>query len=241
MVDYLEALKTAEFITVVLFFLLSNVLMFLVSVASCLILWQVYRDKRIFDKWQELCRIEILSTFSSIAINVAISVLGWWFWTQGFITIDPVISWYSVVDVIIMVLVIDFLMYVFHRIAHHPLIYNSVHSFHHRHNVTNPISLFVLHPVEVIGFGGMMIGFLMIYPISLIGLLCFLGLNLLFGTLGHSGVEPIPKRLLKKSLLNLVGTSTFHAKHHECIKYNYGFYTTIWDQLLGTSSPLKNI
>ena len=39
-------------------------------------------------------------------------------------------------------------------------------------------------------------------------------LNLIFGTLGHVGVEPFPKSWARWRLLRQIGTSTFHAEHH---------------------------
>ena len=82
-----------------------------------------------------------------------------------------------------------------------------------------------------------MIIFLMIYTTSLVGLIAYLTLNVLWGTLGHSGVEPFPKFFHTTPGLKLLGTSTFHAEHHEHPTYNFGFYTLIWDRLFGTLDP----
>ncbi len=82
-----------------------------------------------------------------------------------------------------------------------------------------------------------MIVFLVIYPMSVSGLIGYLTLNVIFGTLGHSGVEPFPVVVKSIPLLRLVGTSTFHAEHHEHPIYNFGFYTLIWDKLFGTLDP----
>ncbi|MES2440431.1 MAG: sterol desaturase family protein [Verrucomicrobiota bacterium] len=136
-----------------------------------------------------------------------------------------------------MILFMDLGMYVFHRIAHHPRLYPLFHRFHHRHETTNPISLFVLHPVEVTGFGTLMILFLMGYPMTVGGLMAYLTLNVVFGTLGHSGVEPLPRSFQAVPFLRLIGTSTFHAEHHEHRQFNFGFYTLIWDKLFGTLDP----
>jgi len=38
-------------------------------------------------------------------------------------------------------------------------------------------------------------------------------------------------------IFKYLGTSTFHAEHHEHLNYNYGFYTLIWDKLFGTLDP----
>jgi sterol desaturase/sphingolipid hydroxylase (fatty acid hydroxylase superfamily) len=50
-------------------------------------------------------------------------------------------------------------------------------------------------------------------------------------------VEPFPRRLREIPLLRWIGTSTFHAEHHEHPRYNFGFYTLIWDKLFGTLDP----
>lgn len=34
--------------------------------------------------------------------------------------------------------------------------------------------------------------------------------------------------------LRHVGTSTFHAGHHQDAGHNFGFYTLVWDRLFGT-------
>ena len=87
------------------------------------------------------------------------------------------------------------------------------------------------------GSGGVQVDILGWGLVGTRGLVIYLNLNLLFGTLGHCGVEPLPRALLRVPVLNLLGTSTFHAEHHENKKYNFGFYTLIWDSLLGTLHP----
>ena len=47
----------------------------------------------------------------------------------------------------------------------------------------------------------------------------------------------VSQALSRIPLLNLIGTSTFHAEHHENQKYNFGFYTLFWDYLFGTLEP----
>ena len=38
-------------------------------------------------------------------------------------------------------------------------------------------------------------------------------------------------------VLGMIGTSTFHARHHQTPTSNYGFYTALWDRLFGTLDP----
>ena len=218
-------------------FLIANLFIFLSSVAACWLTGRVFRDRRIFDRWEPFSYVELGAALGAVILNAAVSVVGWILWENGHIALPSKSTTWIVLDTLLMILAMDLGMYVLHRLAHHPAIYPLFHRFHHRHEVTNPISLFVLHPLEVAGFGGLMIAFLILVPISPVALIAYLTLNVIFGTLGHSGVEPFSRSLRRIPLLNLVGTSTFHAEHHEHPRYNFGFYTLIWDQLFGTLDP----
>ena len=220
-----------------LVFLVANAAIFVASVMGCWLLGAIFHNKRLFSRWEPLEGREQLAAIGAVVLNSLVSVIGWVAWKAGYIDIRSGSFGRAIVDCTVMVLAMDLGMYFFHRIAHHPRIYRRMHAFHHRHEATNPISLFVLHPVEVIGFGALMILFLAIYPISLTGLVGYLTLNILFGTLGHSGVEPFPAWVRKVPLLKYVGTSTFHAEHHEHPAYNFGFYTLLWDKIFGTLDP----
>lgn len=222
---------------VFLVFLVANIIIFAASVASCWLLGVLFKGNRIFSYWEALQGSEQLAALGTVILNSLVSVIGWAAWRAGYIDIRNTSLIRSVIDCLVMIIAMDLGMYLFHRLAHHRFIFQRMHSFHHRHEATNPISLFVLHPAEVIGFGGLMILFLMVYPMSFIGLLAYLALNVAFGTLGHSGVEPFPAWFGKLPILKYVGTSTFHAEHHEHPAYNFGFYTLVWDKLFGTLDP----
>lgn len=233
----LDLLKNQSTIGISLIFLAANFGIFTASVVSCWLLGVVIKGKRIFSRWEPLKLSEILSALGAVILNSLVSVIGWMAWRDGYIDIKVMPFGRAILDCIVMLIVMDLGMYVFHRLAHVPAIYNLMHAFHHRHESTNPISLFVLHPEEVIGFAGLIILFLMMYTISLSGLLAYLALNVVFGTIGHSGVEPFPRLIIKIPILKYIGTSTFHANHHEHSAYNFGFYTLIWDKLFGTLAP----
>ena len=234
LLDQLKAASSGEVWT---FFILVNVTIVIMSIALCWGLGRMFGGRRIFDRWEPLRPIELAAVVASIVINAGISVVGWWLWTRGTITILPSDLLRSTLDCLVMILAMDLGMYCFHRLAHAPALFQLIHRFHHRHEATNPISLFVLHPVEVLGFGGLMVLFLAIFPMTLAGLIGYLTLNVLFGTLGHSGVEPFPASLRSIPVLRQVGTSTFHAEHHEHPSYNFGFYTLLWDRIFGTLDP----
>jgi sterol desaturase/sphingolipid hydroxylase (fatty acid hydroxylase superfamily) len=233
----LESLRAAEPIHVGIFFLISNVVIFIGSILLCWLLGVMFSGRRIFDRWEPIRPIELTVALLAVILNAGVSVVGWWLWTQGVIELKSSTLTRSVFDCSIMILAMDLGMYGFHRLAHQPPFFQWIHRLHHRHEATNPISLFVLHPLEVLGFGGLMILFLTIYPMTLAGLIGYLTLNVLFGTLGHSGVEPFPPFIRNLPVLRLIGTSTFHAEHHEHPRYNFGFYTLFWDKLFGTLDP----
>jgi len=233
----LHTLKAAQLHEIGAFFFLMNVLICVSSVLLCWWLGVVFKGRRLFDRWEPLRPIELSSAFAAVVINAGVSVVGWKLWTKDVIALTSPGFLQSVLDCILMVLAMDLGMYGFHRVAHAPFFYRWVHRFHHRHEATNPLSLFVLHPVEVAGFGMLMILVLTVLPMSWGGLISYLTLNVLFGTLGHCGVEPFPRKFRKVPLLRLIGTSTFHAGHHERPGYNFGFYTLFWDRLFGTLDP----
>ena len=233
----LDQLKAATWSEATLFFAVANFGIFVGSVALCWLLGWLYRSRRIFDRWEPLRPVEIVAAFGSIFFNAGISVFGWWLWHRDFITLKTGGVLFGLGDCLVMLLFMDFGMYVTHRLAHLPWIFTILHRFHHRHETTNPISLFVLHPLEIIGFGLLMITFLTLYRMSPGGLIGYLTLNVLWGTLGHSGVEPFPGRVRSIPGLSLLGTSTFHAEHHEHPRFNFGFYTLIWDKIFGTLDP----
>lgn len=234
MLDQLKAATPGE---ATVFFLVANAGLLVGSVILCWMLGWMFRKRRIFDRWEPLRPLEVAAALSSVVLNAGVSVVGWWLWINGYITLRETTFLSGIWDCFLMVMFMDVGMYVFHRMAHHPRLFEVIHKFHHRHETTNPISLFVLHPLEIVGFGGLMIAFLMVYPMTLGGLLAYLTINLLFGTLGHSGVEPFPRMLSSVPVLRLLGTSTFHAEHHEQPKHNFGFYTLLWDRLFGTLDP----
>ena len=54
---------------------------------------------------------------------------------------------------------------------------------------------------------------------------------------GHSGIEILPKSFIRLPLCRFVLTATHHDLHHSSVGYNFGFYTSVWDRLMGTQHP----
>ncbi len=214
--------------------LLVNVLMFLVSVVGGELAVRCFRGRRIASVPDPLERTEVLLAISCVMLNTVVAIAGWWLWRHGWITVLRGGGWRIPLDVAVLLIAMDFLMYVFHRAAHLKWVFPIVHSTHHRYDRPRPLSLFVLNPMEVLGFGVLWLMLLCVYPATWTGMLLYLSLNLLFGTMGHLGVEPFPQAWSRWPVFRNIGSSTFHATHHGDRDVNFGFYTNVWDRLFGT-------
>ena len=214
---------------------LVNGLMFAIAVllgAACV---RLFRDKPVSSPPDQLAPAEIALAGTCVVLNSLVMWFGWLAFRAGVLVVLADASALRVVgDALWLLLVMDFAMYLTHRLAHHPLAFRYVHGVHHRYERVRPLTLFALHPLEVLGFGGLWISVLLIHDCSLGGLLLYLSLNTAFGVVGHTGVEPVPSWLRALPIIDRIGSSTFHARHHLAPRTNFGFYTNVWDRLFGT-------
>jgi Delta7-sterol 5-desaturase len=175
----------------------------------------------------------LICTVTNI-LNTVVTFAGWWLWKNGFITITTAVSPSIIPDFFVLFLAMDLLMYIFHVIIHKTVFHQLIHSLHHEAVHPTPIDLFVLHPLETLAFGALWLFVMMIYSANIYAVIIYLVVNVIFGLTGHLGIEPLPARIRNLPVINYLGTSTFHHDHHEDIRYNFGFYTSIWDRLFHT-------
>jgi sterol desaturase/sphingolipid hydroxylase (fatty acid hydroxylase superfamily) len=214
--------------------LVENVALFVLSLAFGHALLAVYRRKRVVEEPGPVEWREIAWAANCVVLNTVVTIAGWWLWRKGIIVIRRDAGWMTAVDVLVLLLAMDLGMYITHRMAHIPALYRIIHATHHRYDKPRPLNLFVLNPLEVLGFGALWLGVIAVYHSSWMGMLIYLALNLLFGTVGHLGVEPLPRAWAKWPILRHIGTATFHARHHQDGDVNFGFYTDIWDRMFRT-------
>ncbi|WP_439696546.1 sterol desaturase family protein [Mucilaginibacter sp. AW1-7] len=179
-------------------------------------------------------RNEVLICLLTNLINTAITYAGFWLWQHGYIAMNFAINWFILVDFVALFMLMDLAMFSFHYVIHHSVIYKAIHRFHHHYADPIPIDLFVLHPIETIGFGSLWLIIIAMFNLNFYAILVYLTVNVFFGIMGHLGIEPIPAAIRKAIPFRYLGTSSFHHNHHLNIHYNYGFYTTIWDKLFKT-------
>lgn len=181
-------------------------------------------------------RLELVLASSTIAINALISVAGWLLWKHGHLQLNRHADAVTIVrDTLVLVLAMDFVLYVMHRIAHMRWFYNWAHYLHHEHRDVRMLTLFVMHPLEALGFGSLWVITLTLHAFSVEAVIIFLQLNLYFGIAAHCGFTPYPKWLLRVMSALCISAPEFHLQHHRNENINLGFYTTIWDKIFRSS------
>lgn len=217
--------------------LVLNVLILALCVAGGALLVRAFGHRRAAPPPPPIERREIALAAITVVLNTLVSVVGWALWRAGVIVIRADTGLRAALDALALLLLMDLAMYFLHRLAHVPPLYRLIHATHHRYDRPRPLSLFVLSPLEVLGFGGLWLVVLLVYAPAWAGVLAYLALNAAFGAIGHLGVEPLPEAMLRARGLRHLGTSTFHADHHQDPAHNFGFYTDVWDRIFGTRKP----
>ncbi len=236
--DFFTALYTMPLEQAAFWSLLGNVVMFAAALLAGEVLVRRYHNKPNSLPPEPISRQEIMFALLCVVLNALVAVVGIILWRADIIHLRPngdVLS--TFIDVVVLIVLMDFGMYVFHRVAHHPLLYPIIHLTHHLYENPRPLTLFVLNPFEVLGFGALLIVVIGLSQASQVAIVIYLAFNLIFGLVGHLGVEPAPDAWLKLPVIRTISTSTFHAEHHHDKTHNFGFYTVIWDRLFGTLSP----
>jgi Delta7-sterol 5-desaturase len=177
-------------------------------------------------------RRELQLAAATVAVNTLITCAGWALWRDGHLQVRHAGVARSLLDALTLLLLMDACMYVLHRAAHLPFFYRRVHHLHHVYEAPSPLTLFVMHPLESLGFGLLWLGLLWVHSATWLGMTLYLTLNVAFGVVGHLGREPLP---LPRPLQRWLGTAGFHGLHHRSPHHNYGFYTQLWDRLLHTA------
>ena len=241
MEQILKTLQHDNLTEVILFGLLVNTGIYLGSLVLYTILNRFPGSKPIGNE-QPLIHSDVLLSLLTVICNTVVFVLGVVMWQNGWIKLAEQQSWMILlIEVLALVMIMDLLMYLFHRSVHVLKYFKIFHERHHEHESTNLLSLFVLHPIESIGFGMMILAVIIIFPFSAIGISIYLTINSIWGTIGHLNRSMLPKSWSNGLKKVQICTSEFHYLHHQSPGYNFGFYSSIWDRIFGTIHPhLKN-
>lgn len=237
MESILEIFNKANYSELIIYGLIINFGIYFFSLGLYTVL-NNFPGSRQMGKQQAIVRSDILLSLVTVACNTLVFILAVLLWKYKLIVLAENQHWLPVViEVLALTSVMDLLMYVFHRAVHFFRHFRKVHKRHHEHESTNMLSLFVLHPIESIGFGLMMLVVLYCFPFSAAGISIYLLINSLWGTIGHLNHTILPPHLLKLAKKAQVCTSEFHYLHHQNPDFNFGFYSSIWDVIFKTLHP----
>lgn len=192
-------------------------------------------SRRVSPLAPPLTRTEIVLALVTTALNTLVSWVGWILWMRGYVRFrDDMHPARVFADLAFLVLFMDAAMYLLHRVAHHRWLYGILHRVHHVYDRPRPLTLFALNPAETLSFGALWLVVLVFHDATWLGMALYLTLNTAFGTVGHLGVEHVPRTWEKHPVLRYLASGAFHVGHHLRQGENFGFYTSIWDRLFGT-------
>ena len=212
--------------------LLQNLVQMLGCLGGGWLLQRALAGRRVARPPDPLSRTEVAVATLTLLGTTGVTWLGWLALRAGWIQVRLSSGITQVIlDAALLLLLMDLAMYATHRLAHWPPVFPALHALHHRYERVRPLTLFVLSPLEVAGFGALWLVVLAAVQPGWSGMIVYLLLNALWGTVGHTGVEPLPAGV------PLLTGGRFHAAHHLHPSGNFGFYTDLWDRLGQTRSP----
>ncbi len=147
-----------------------------------------------------------------------------------------------VIQVAAMILVHDAYFYWLHRAMHHPRLFRATHLHHHKSRTPTPWTAYSFSMWEAI----LEVAFVPLFLLatSLMGIayagmaiLFFIWIQLARNVMQHAGVELHPAGWVDSKWTDWISTTTHHDMHHSTGTYNFGFYFTFWDRLMGTEHP----
>jgi Delta7-sterol 5-desaturase len=219
------------------FAVLENVLLFLIAVCVGNAVLRLPTVVRLLPDPGRISGLQAWLAASAILMNSLVTVAGWGLWKAGIIQLRTAVTPGVAADLVALILLMDLLMYAGHAVAHRPAVFPLAHALHHRFVDARPATLYALHPLEILGFGGLWLAALTVRAFSVWAVLGYTAVNLVFGIFGHLGVEVLPPWVRRAAIFRWVATPTLHAGHHVEPRYNLGFYTSVWDRLFGTLDP----
>jgi Delta7-sterol 5-desaturase len=223
-------------------FLVQNSLVFAAAILLGNSISRRWSHRRVVEEVLNKRSGEMVAGAVVVLMNSVVTMIGWLLWRADTIQLTGRLSLVVIVEVACFTLLLDGSMYLGHRVGHHRVLYPLIHRFHHKYVTPRAATLFAIHPVEALGFGSLWIGALwaasaMGYAASAFSIVTFMSINLLFGILGHAGVDPLPDRIRGLRVFRWIPTPAFHIGHHLKPACNLGFFTTIWDRMFDTIDP----
>ena len=147
--------------------------------------------------------------------------------------------WGGGLGLILDIVLLDFLIFWWHRANHEIPVLWRFHEVHHLDRFLDATSALRFHFGEVILSALMRAGLIMAFDLPITSILVFETL-ILVGTVFHHSNAAVPPRL-ERALAAVVITPSIHWVHHHAVRRdtdaNYGTLFSFWDPMFGTRSP----
>ncbi|OXA67105.1 sterol desaturase [Flavobacterium aquidurense] len=223
----LQELSQYNLLSLFFFFLIENLILIVLSVVLAKVIeYDNTRLNKTDRKW----------VITTLICNTFITLLGFELYNYGMIKIDFSPSLLSIItDTFLLIILMDFFTFCFHFLAHYLKWFYPIHKLHHTHVETSVYSLYVLHPVETLGFGIIWLFSITLLSFNYLSIIIYLILNLLYGIFGHLKTDIFPDFWYKGYFTKWISTTKFHSNHHKNESHNFGFYFTIWDKIFKTN------
>lgn len=191
--------------------------------------------RRVFDVplFDGQYRFELVGNlvFASVAIVAITAALGfgWIRFAEG--------TWRGVATFFALLFGFQIFYYGLHRAMHKKALIRF-HRWHHRSQVTTPLTGQSMSFVEacgwMLGYVGLPVLFSRIVPLSFWGWAGYLAFNVFGNIVGHANVEPNDPRIGTRGASWLVSPFVFHALHHARWTGHFSFQAAAMDRLFGT-------
>jgi lathosterol oxidase len=223
---WLDLLSYCDLFTLIIIFLIENL---------SLLLLAIFVGKLVDREATKIEKSDIKWVISTLLCNTLVTLIGYKLYEYQIIKIDFSTSFFTIVlDTLLLILLMDFFMFCFHFLAHKLTWFYPIHKLHHTHVDTNVYSLYVLNPIETLGFGAIWLITISILEFNCISIILYLILNLSYGILGHLNNNIFPNFWNTNVFTKWISTTQFHSNHHKNESHNFGFYFTIWDKIFRT-------
>lgn len=191
-----------------------------------------------FPKTKQL-RKEILFSFLTLLIYSGTAGIVLYWSKEGitkiYLDVNEYGVFYLIISVILMILLHDTYFYWSHKLMHNSKWLYRFHKIHHQSHNPTPWAAFAFHPVEALISLGIVPLIIFSIPTHPLALMIFLTLMTIYNILVHLGYEIFSKKFTNHAVGKWQNTTSNHDLHHQIGgKFNYGFYFSIWDRIMGT-------
>jgi len=227
----LEKLQLLHLIFFILFFVLFWILEYFFPLRK-----KVGSVKKRWAKnWSLSIINSVVSRFLLLAtpVSVALAVEARWWGLLNQFNINYVF------EIIISVIILDFLIYIQHIYFHKIKWLWKIHKVHHSDKDLDVTTAIRFHTLEIVLSLFLKISFIVVFWFNAISVVIFEIILVSSAMFNHSNLK-LPKKW-DKYLSKIFVTPKFHQVHHSVIQKqtdsNYWFFLSIWDKLCNTYTP----